>query len=88
MKGLDKSKPLPKKLKYVFLGNFFSYLVVISSTLTLEQKGKLIMVLKRHKSAIGWTLSHLNGINPLIWTHRINLEDDAKSCQKPKRRLN
>ena len=81
-------KPLPKELKYAFLRESQPYPVVISSTLTGEQEGKLIEVLKDHKSAIGWTLKDIKGINPLICTHRIHLEDNAKTSQQPQRRLN
>ena len=81
-------KPLPIELKYAFLGDNQTYPVVISSTLTNEQEGKLIEVLKRYKKAIGWTLKDIKGINPLICTHRIHLEENAKTCQQPQRRLN
>ncbi|XP_024042762.1 uncharacterized protein LOC112099576 [Citrus clementina] len=81
-------KPLPEGLKYAFLGEEQTYPVVISSTLTSDQEGKLLTVLKKHKNAIGWTLNDIKGINPLICTHRINLEENAKICQQPQRRLN
>ena len=41
-----------------------------------------------HKNTIGWTLKDINGINPWICTHRIHLEDNAKTSQQPQRRLN
>jgi len=81
-------KPLPEGLKYAFLGEKQTYPVVIASTLTSEQEDKLIELLKMHKNAIGWTLKDINGINPLICTHRIHLEDNAKTSQQPQRRLN
>ena len=46
-------------------------------------EGKLLTVLKKHKNAIGWSLNDIKGINPLICTHRINLEENAKTCQQP-----
>ena len=61
---------------------------MISSTLSSDQKGKLLFVLKKYKNAIGWTLNDIKGINPLIYTHWINLEENAKTCQQPQRRLN
>ena len=75
-------------MKYAFLGEEQTYPVVISSTLTSDQEGKLLIVLKKHKNVIGWTLNDIKGINPLIYTHRINLEENAKICQQPQRRLN
>ena len=61
-------KPLPEGLKYAYLGEEQTYLVVISSTLSSDQEGKLLSVLKNHKNAIGWTLNDIKGINPLICT--------------------
>ena len=81
-------KPLLEELKYAYFGEKQTYPVVISSTLTSDQEGKLLYVLKKHKYAIGWTLNDIKGINPLICTQRINLEENAKTCQQSQRRLN
>ena len=62
--------------------------MVISSQLTHDHEGKLLSVLKRHKTAFGWTLKDIKGINPLICTHRIHLEENAKTTRQPQRRLN
>ena len=83
-----KLKPLPEELKYAYLRKQQTYLVVISSQLTHDQEGKLLSVLKRHKTAFGWTLKDIKGINPLICTHRIHLEENAKTTRQPQRRLN
>lgn len=44
--------------------------IVISSALDIEQERKLITLLRNNKKAIGWTLTDLKGINPLIYTHK------------------
>ncbi|RVW67359.1 Retrovirus-related Pol polyprotein from transposon 17.6 [Vitis vinifera] len=49
---------------------------------------KLLKVLKENKRAIGWSISDLKGINPLICTHHIYLEENAKPVRQPQRRLN
>ncbi|KAL6332560.1 hypothetical protein AAG906_008980 [Vitis piasezkii] len=49
---------------------------------------KLLKVLKENKGAIGWSISDLKGINPLICTHHIYLEENAKPVRQPQRRLN
>ena len=81
-------KPLPEELKYAYLGEQQMYPVVISSQFTHDQEGKLLSVLKRHKTAFGWTLKDIKGINVLIYTHRIHLEENAKTTRQPQRRLN
>uniref|UniRef100_A0A2N9EZX6 RNA-directed DNA polymerase n=1 Tax=Fagus sylvatica TaxID=28930 RepID=A0A2N9EZX6_FAGSY len=62
--------------------------VVISSILNMDQEGKLVELLRKHKTAIGWTIADIKGISPLICTHRINFEDEVKASRQPQRRLN
>ena len=62
--------------------------VVISSDLALPQEEALLQLLRRHKQTLGWTISDLHGINPLICTHRIFLKENAKPVQQMQRRLN
>ena len=81
-------KPLPNGLKYAFLGPGETFPIVISSALNEEQEGKLLNVLRDHKSALGWTIANINGISPLICTHKIYLKDDCKTSREPQRRLN
>ena len=83
-----KLKPLPNGLKYAFLGPGETFPIVISSALNEEQEGKLLNVLRDHKSALGWTIVDIKGISPLICTHKIYLEDDCKTSREPQRRLN
>ncbi|KAM1091658.1 hypothetical protein ACFX19_019328 [Malus domestica] len=81
-------KPLPSHLKYPYLGDKETLLVIISSTLMALEEEKLIRVLKEHKTAIGWTLADISGISPTTCIHRILLEDGAKPAQEAQRRLN
>ena len=68
-------KPLPVELKYAFLRTDETFPVVISSKLDYLQEGKLLNVLRKHKSAIGWNIADIKGISPLVCTHKIYLED-------------
>ena len=76
-------KPLPSHLKYAFLRVEETFPVIISSSLESEQENKLLEILKTHKTAIGWTIVDIKGINPLICTHRIHLEEDVKPSREP-----
>ena len=62
--------------------------VIISASLAAEQEEKLLLVLMKHKKAIGWTLADIPGISPSTCMHRILLEDGAKPVRQPQRRLN
>ena len=59
-------KELPKELKYVFLGKEETYPVIKSAKLENEQEGKLIQLLKEHRSAFGWNVADLKGICPFL----------------------
>ena len=80
-------KVLPNHLKYVFLGDDDTLPVIVSSQLSKQQEAKLIDVLKRNKTAIGWTLADIKGISPTTCVHRILLEEGAKPTREGQRRL-
>jgi hypothetical protein len=75
-------------LKYAFLESGDTFPVVISSVLNMDQEGKLVELLRKHKTAIGWTIADVKGISPLICTHMINFEDKVKASRQSQRRLN
>ena len=81
-------KPLPTKLKYAYLEENKQSSVVISSSLTTSQEDYLLEVLKRCKKAIEWKISDLKGISPLVYTHHIYMEEEAKPVHQTQRRLN
>ncbi|RVX07868.1 Transposon Ty3-I Gag-Pol polyprotein [Vitis vinifera] len=81
-------KPLPVELKYAYLEDDEKCPVVVSSTLTSDQEDSLLGVLRKCKKAIGWKISDLKGISPLVCTHHIYMEEDAKPVRQPQRRLN
>ncbi|GJX48673.1 reverse transcriptase domain-containing protein [Tanacetum coccineum] len=54
----------------------------------LEEKERLIKVLKSHKQAIAWKLSDIKGIDPQFCTHKILMEDDFKPAVQHQRRVN
>ncbi|CAN6542031.1 unnamed protein product [Malus baccata var. baccata] len=81
-------KPIPKHLKYAFLGEDEALPVIISSQLSTKEGEKLIWVLKDHKTAITWSIVDIKGINPATCMHRILLEEGAKPTREAQRRLN
>ena len=81
-------KSLPVELKYTYLEENNQCPVVISSSLTSHQENCLIEVLRRCKKAIGWQISDLKGISPLVCTHHIYMKEEAKPIRQPQRRLN
>ena len=80
-------KELPKHLKYVFLGEEKSKLVIIAADLTTE-KEKEVEILRKHKEAISWLVEDSKGINPSICIHKILMEENARTSIEHKRRLN
>ena len=81
-------KPLPSHLKYAYLGEKETLPVVISSTLSEKQESELLGVLRKHSSALGWTIADIKGISPSICMHKILMEEDHKPSIESQRRLN
>jgi hypothetical protein len=81
-------KPLPSSLRYVFLNNNRETPVIISDKLSQEETYKLVTVLERHKSAIGYSLHDLKGISPALCTHHTPTDPDSSPSREPQRRLN
>lgn len=76
-------KMLPSHLKYVFLKEDGHKPVIIRNTLSKNEEEKLIDVLKKNQSTMGWTLSDLKGISPSYFMHKILMEDDFKPVAQP-----
>ena len=81
-------KPLPVELKYAYLEEREQCPFVISSLLSNQQENNLLDILRENKQAIWWKITDLKGISPVICTHHIYLEEEAKLVRRPQRRLN
>jgi len=82
-----ESKPLPSGLRYVFLNDDPNTPVIISDKLSPKEAFRLITILEKHRSAFGYSLQDLNGINPAICTHRIPIDLNILPSREPQRRL-
>lgn len=74
-------KPLPEHLEYVFLAEGSQLPVIIASNVTVEQKSKILSVLKKYKKAISWKISDIKRISPSFYTHKILIEDNHRPTQ-------
>ena len=81
-------KELPSHLKYAFLEPEKGKPVIISAALTENEEQGLLLILRKHKEAIAWSIEDLKGISPSIFIHKILLNDDAKTFIEHQRRLN
>ena len=81
-------KQLPDHLRYAFLGSQSAFPIIISSSLSQAEKGRLTKVLRKHKGALAWSISDIKGINPTICMHKILMEECHKPTIEHKRRLN
>jgi hypothetical protein len=80
-------KPLPKRLRYEFLGPDKTYPVIVSEELSPEENEKLLILLKKHRMVIGYSINDLKGISPAFCTHRIPMEDQCNPVVDHQRRL-
>ena len=81
-------KELPSHLKYEFLEPEKRKPVIISAVLTEAEEQKLLVILRKYKEAIAWSIEDLKGISPSICMHKILLEDNVKTSIEHQRRLN
>jgi len=65
-------KALPKHLKYAYLGEQETLLVIVASNMTNGQEENLMTILRKHREAIGWTITNIKGLSPAIVEHRIH----------------
>ncbi|XP_070008033.1 uncharacterized protein [Nicotiana sylvestris] len=70
-------KPLPAHLRYEFLGPDSTLPVIISSSLLDVQAQQLLQVLKECKTAIGWTMTDIKGINTAYCMHKFCWKRDT-----------
>ncbi|XP_073017924.1 uncharacterized protein [Primulina eburnea] len=81
-------KELPSHLCYAFLGEKSTYPVIISCSLTIDEKDKLLRILREYKTALGWSISDIRGISPTICMHKILMEESYTPYVDHQRRLN
>ena len=81
-------KELPSHLKYEFLEPEKRKPIIISAALTEAEEQKLLVILRKYKEAIAWSIEDLKGISPSICMHKILLDDNAKTSIERQRRLN
>ena len=79
---LPELKLLPPSLKYAFLHNKRPTPVVIGDKLTKSETRRLIAVLQKYRSVIGYSLQDLKGINSILCTHRIPMEPEHKPSRE------
>lgn len=61
---------------------------IISSSLSKLEEEKILIVLGKNKTTLGWKIKDLKGISPPYCMHKIKLEEDFKHVVKLQRRLN
>jgi hypothetical protein len=80
-------KPLPKGLKYEFLGPDKTYPVIVSDELSPEENEKLLNLLKKHRKVIGVNTKNWSRKGADLWAElvtkyhsagKISSEDSVK----------
>ena len=56
--------------------------------MTEAEEQKLLVILRKYKDVIAWSIEDLHGISPCICMHKILLEDNEKTSIEHQRRLN
>ncbi|XP_050875595.1 uncharacterized protein LOC127079228 [Lathyrus oleraceus] len=74
-------KTLPKDLRYEFLDTELERPVIVNANLGQIEIKKLLHILRKHSTVIGYNISDLKGINPSICMHHIILDEDCKTSR-------
>ncbi|XP_058745953.1 uncharacterized protein LOC131618813 [Vicia villosa] len=80
-------KPLPKTLRYEYLDDKLKRPVIVIAELGATETKKLLQVLRKYPSALGYNIADLKGISPSICMHNIMLEEDCKTSRNIKEGL-
>lgn len=75
-------------MRYAFLGESFTYPIIISNHSRVEEENKLLEMLKVHKKALDWSIDDIKGISPSFCMHKFLIQDDYKTCSEHQYRLN
>jgi hypothetical protein len=59
-------KPLPRGLKYEFLGPNKTYPVIVVDELSPDENEKLLNLLKKHRKVIRYSINDLKGLSPVF----------------------
>jgi hypothetical protein len=81
-------KALLENLRYEFLDKDLERPVIVSADLGKSETEKLLNILRKYPTALGYNITDLKGISPSICMHRIMLEGDGKTSREPQRRIN
>ncbi|KAI5389327.1 hypothetical protein KIW84_074826 [Lathyrus oleraceus] len=72
-------KTLPKDLRYEFLDTELERPVIVNADLGQIETEKLLYILRKYPTTLGYNISDLKGISPSICMHHIILEEDCKT---------
>ncbi|CAM8991218.1 unnamed protein product [Rhodiola kirilowii] len=81
-------KPLPASLRDEFLGPNSTYPMIVNASLTEVETQRLLVVLREHRPALGYSIDDVKGISPDMCMHRIHLGGDTRPTRDALRRLN
>src|SRR5438045_5942951 len=80
-------KQLPTHLRYAYLDKLKHYPVIINVSLEKDEEEKLLIVLRKYKDAIGWTISDIKEISTTLCTHKRHMEENFKPVVKYSRTI-
>ncbi|KAL3503962.1 hypothetical protein ACH5RR_033803 [Cinchona calisaya] len=73
---------------YAYLVENETYPVIVNASLTNEELERLIVVLKRNKNAITWSIDDIKGISPSICMQKNFMNEGNKLVRQPQKKLN
>ena len=62
--------------------------MIVNENLSDDELHSLLTELRKYRKAIGYSLSDIKGLSPMLCTHRIHLDNENASSIEHQRRLN
>ena len=60
--------------------------VKISKSLSEEERGKLVALLREYKDIFAWSYQEMSGLSPNLVTHKLKVDPNAKPVKQPLRK--
>ncbi|XP_050914979.1 uncharacterized protein LOC127129918 [Lathyrus oleraceus] len=73
---------LPKNLRYEFLDEQLDRPIIVNIDIHRDETEKLLVVLRKYHTTLGYNISNLKGVIPSMCMHKIMLEEDSKTLRE------
>lgn len=75
-------------MRYEFLDEQLDCLIIVNANFDRDKIEKLLVMLRKYPTCLGYNISDTKGISPSVCMHIIMLEEDSKGSREHQRMIN